>query len=72
MAKTTHREQLQLEASQRLSDDDVSFPAAKTFLGIAYTAVSGKPTTSMINYFMEHNEKKFEELLCDFEKSRLP
>jgi len=67
MTKTIQIEQLHLEAGQRLSDADVSVPAAKTFLGIAYTAASGKPATSMINHFMGCNEKKFEDLLCGFE-----
>jgi len=61
--KTIPLEQFQLESIQRLSDNDIAAPEAETFLGIAYTAVFGKPTTSMINYFMEHTEKKFEELL---------
>ena len=62
--KTIHPAQFQSEASQRLSDDDISAPASKTFLGIAYTAAVGKPTTSMINHFMDHTEKKFEEMLA--------
>ena len=71
MKKTIQFEQLQSEAGQRLSDNDVSAPASKTFLGIAYTAAFGKPTTSMINYFMEHSEKKFEDLLLGIEQQEL-
>jgi len=64
MTKTVRNEQLQ--AIQKISDDDIAAPPAKTFLGIVYTAASGKPTTSMINHFMLDNEKAFEDLLLRF------
>jgi len=51
------------ESPQLLSDKDIYVPAAKTFLGIAYTSISGKPTTSMINRYMLNNEKSFEDLI---------
>jgi len=56
-------EQLQSEAARQVSDNDISAPPAKTFLGIAYTALAGKPTTAMINHFMLNNEKAFDDLL---------
>jgi len=55
--------QERVEAIQQISDDDISAPSAKTFLGIVYTSMAGKPATSMINHFMHDTEKAFEDLL---------
>jgi len=63
MMTTAQLEHLQEETLQEPLGDEISAPAAKTFLGIAYMATTGKPTTSMINYFMRNNEKAFEDLL---------
>jgi len=62
MTNTIQLEQFPFETIQTFPEDDVSVPA-KTFLGIAYTAVSGKPTTLMLNHFMLDNEKSFEDLI---------
>jgi len=63
MAATIQFEHAQPEPVDKLSDDEASVPAAKTFLGIAYLAISGKSTASRIDHFMRNTEQAFEDLL---------